>query len=456
MFLMLGCNEFPFLNPLFDHQPSSGAGGPLLAFPGAVGFGAYATGGRNGTVYHVTTLADSGAGSFRDAVSEPNRIVVFDVGGYIKLNAAVPVSSNITIAGQTAPGGGIGFEGGEISFANSSNIICRFIRIRPGSETHNTRTDDCLSFYRAHNIIVDHVSLEFAPWNNIDGVSDDWQNHPVDSITVENSIIADPIGQQFGAHTECVNGTWSWFYNLFANSHNRNPLAKINTVFVNNILYNYEAGYTTHTSTHFKHDIVNNYFIFGPATTTDNTWFQIDKNQSIYYRGNKKDSTRIGILRGGITTPYWYQGPGIILDSPWSSWTTKVPNINAEDAYRLVVFQSGALPRDQVDSLVISQLETLGKGTVGTGIGTAGPGKGLYTSQAETGLPNNGYGIITGGKSPLDSDGDGIPDSWEKSHHLNPRSKDAMKIAPNGYTFLENYLHWLAAQLIAHVKVNEE
>ena len=62
-----------------------------IAFPGALGFGAYATGGRNGTVYHVTTLADSGACSFRDAVSHSGRTVVFDVGGYISLASAVSV-----------------------------------------------------------------------------------------------------------------------------------------------------------------------------------------------------------------------------------------------------------------------------------------------------------------------------------------------------------------------------
>ena len=167
-----------------------------IAFPGALGFGAHATGGRTGTVYHVTNLNDSGTGSFRDAVSKSNRIIVFDVGGYIQLKTAVSVKSNITIAGQTAPGGGIGFRGGEISFASSTNIICRYIRIRPGSET-SSDTDDALSFYRATNVIVDHSSIEFAPWNNIDGVSDDWQAHPVNSITVQHSLIADPTGQQF-------------------------------------------------------------------------------------------------------------------------------------------------------------------------------------------------------------------------------------------------------------------
>ncbi len=243
-----------------------GPAGPAIAFPGAQGFGKKATGARNGVVYHVTNLNDTGAGSFRDAVSASNRFVVFDVGGYIQLVTAVSVKSNITIAGQTAPGGGIGFRGGEISFANQSNIIMRHVRIRPGSETVSTE-DDALSLYKASNVMIDHSSFEFAPWNNIDAVSDDWQVTPMTDVTIQDSVIADPTGQQFGAHTESVSSQMAWYRNIFANSHNRNPLAKVNTVFVNNLLYNDSAGYTTHTSTNFKHDILNNYFVFGPAST---------------------------------------------------------------------------------------------------------------------------------------------------------------------------------------------
>ncbi len=121
-----------------------------MAFPGAQGFGKKATGGRTGVVYHVTNLNDAGAGSFRDAVSASNRIVVFDVGGYIQLVTAVSAKSNLTIAGQTAPGGGIGFRGGEISFASQSNIICRHIRIRPGSDTASTDRRRAQPVPRAH------------------------------------------------------------------------------------------------------------------------------------------------------------------------------------------------------------------------------------------------------------------------------------------------------------------
>jgi len=424
---------------------SGGAPPAPLAFPEAQGFGKMVTGGRDGVVYHVTNLNDAGTGSFRDAVSHSNRFVIFDVGGYVQLATAVSISSNLTIAGQTAPGGGIGFRGGELSLANSSNVIMRFVRVRPGSETAST-DDDALSLYRARDVIIDHASFELAPWNDIDGVSDDWQNHPVTNITFQDCLIADPTGQQFGAHTESVSSQWSWYRNIFANSHNRNPLAKVDNVFVNNVLYNVSAGYTTHTSTSFQHDIVNNYFIFGPASTgSDDTWFQIDKNQSIYAAGNLKDTDLDGTLNGATTTPTWYQGTGTVLTSAWSPESNAVPPLPAPSAARVAMSQAGALPRDPLDTLILGQVMTLGKGTAGTGAGTTGPGADLYTSQAQTGLPGNGYGTIAGGTPAPDGDGDGMPDVWEAATGSDPAASDATTKGADGYTLLEHYVDWLAA-----------
>jgi hypothetical protein len=362
---------------------------------------------------------------------------VFDVGGHISLSSAVSVQGNTTIAGQTAPGG-ICFDAGEISFSPRANIICRYIRIRPGSATASTG-DDCLSLYKSTNCILDHCSFEFGPWNNIDAVT-------AHNISVQHCINANPTYQQFGAHTENVNASWCWTYNIFANSHNRNPLAKFNTVFINNLDYNCSAGYTTHTSTRFKHDIVNNYFVAGPASGGNFPWYQIDNNQSMYFSGNLYDANKNTALDGGNTVPLpGYQGGGTILAAPWSSWTAIIPTMTADLAWRYVVSTAGTFPRDDVDSLLIGQVKTLGNGAAGTGAGTAGPDGGLYTSQTQTGLPNNGYGTFTGLALPPNFAGDGIADYWKLANNLSTNISYPLTSTASGYCLLENYLNFLAA-----------
>lgn len=407
-----------------------GASAEPLAFPEALGFGANVTGGRAGSVYHVTNLNDSGEGSFRDAVSQGNRIVVFDVSGIINIQTAVSIKSNITIAGQTAPGEGIAIHGGKLSTGKQSNIIIRYLRIRPGENTASTK-DDALNLYDSKNVIVDHCSVELAPWNNFGGSSDN-ADYRVTGITVQNSLIANPIGQQFGAHIESVDGTWAWYYNAFVNSHNRNPLDKINDVFVNNILYNFEAGYTTHTSTHFNHDIVNNYFVYGPAGK--NEWFQVDKNQSIYASGNLIDTNKDGVLNGTATSIYYYQGAGEELSKPWSELTTNGPMLTAASAWRYVNSQSGVLPYDDIDSLVWYQVSTLGK---------AGA---LVKSVGDMGIKtNNGWGEVIAGEAATDSDKDGMPDYFEKAMGYDTAKDDAMTKESDGYVRIEKYINWLGA-----------
>ena len=415
-----------------------GASAEPLAFPEALGFGAQVTGGRGGTVYHVTNLNDDGVGSFRDAVSQGNRIVVFDVGGIINIKTAVSIRSNITIAGQTAPGEGIAIHGGKLSTGKQSNIIIRYLRIRPGEKTASTK-DDALNLYDAKNVIVDHCSVELAPWNNFGGSSDN-KDYRVTGVTVQNSLIANPIGQQFGAHIESVDGTWSWYYNAFVNTHNRNPLDKINDVFVNNILYNFEAGYTTHTSTHFNHDIVNNYFVYGPAGK--NEWFQVDKNQSIYASGNMIDKNRDGVLNGGPTNVSYYQGAGEELKQPWNDLTKNGPVLTAASAWRYVTSQSGVLPYDDIDSLVWHQVNTLGK---------AGA---LVKAVGDMGLKTNGgWGEVIAGTAAKDSDKDGMPDYFEEAMDYDVVKDDAMTKESDGYVRIEKYINWLGAM---HMQITDD
>ena len=86
----------------------------LTAFNGAEGGGMYTLGARAAdeiTVYHVTNLNSAGTGSFRDAVSQGNRIIVFDVAGTIMLESNLKIkSSNLTILGQTATGEGFALQ----------------------------------------------------------------------------------------------------------------------------------------------------------------------------------------------------------------------------------------------------------------------------------------------------------------------------------------------------------
>ena len=399
------------------------------AFPGAVGFGAMATGGRGGTVYHVRNLYDSGPGSFRDAVSQPNRIVVFDVGGFTLLpstnrtiNAGIQIHNNTTVAGQTAPGDGFGVIARETGVGGATNIIVRYLRCRQGMLDGHSAGNG-VGGYLANTVIFDHVSIGFGQWNNIDAVG-------AQNITFQNCILADPTGQQFNAHTEV--GPFCWYRNLWANTHNRQPLARSDTVYVNNFVYDYQAAYTTTTSANYHHDLINNYFVTGPYTgTPGDNFFQVNTNQLFYVAGNYMDSSKDGKLNGSPTTP----GTAVtLLSAPWSSVTTNLSTVSAAATVPYVVSSAGcSLVRDGVDLQTVS--EALSLGILGHG----------WTNQTQTGLPNFGYGFLNGGLPPVDSDQDGMPDYWESANGLNPNDpSDASATNALGYMKLEEYLNWLA------------
>jgi hypothetical protein len=413
---------------------AASAGAQTTAFPGAYGFGAAATGGRGGTIYHVTNLHDSGTGSFRDAVGTSKRIVVFDVGGYIVLKSAVSLSSDLTIAGQTAPGGGIGIMAGEVSLSGESNIIIRNVRIRQGLQDPDSGKS-ALNMGTASSVILDHCSFAYGQWDSVDAVG------TVDA-TVQNSIIANPIGQQFGAHVET--GPSTFYRNLWVNAHNRQPLAKDNTQYINNIIYDYELGYTAaNTGGVFSHDLVNNYFIVGPMTSTpSDAWFQMNANQSVYAVGNYLDSARDGTLNGSPDNTIG--SAGTYLTEPWSSTTKSIPTLSAAAAYTSVVASSGALPLDAVDLFAISNVASLGlSGT-------------LYKDQSLTGIANDGYGTIASGTEFKETSGDGIADYWAIANGISTTNSAAGTEAygTTGYTNVEAYFNslvlpasWSAADL---------
>jgi hypothetical protein len=404
--------------------------GAALAFPGAVGFGKNATGGRGYAVYHVTNLNDTGTGSFRDAVSAGNRIVVFDVGGYIVLKSPVSVKSNLTIAGQTAPGDGVGVMAGEVSYNSSTNVITRYFRFRQGLLDPDSSKSG-INLLDASNLIFDHISIEFAQWNNIDASN---SKSTMTNITVQNSINANPTGQQFGAHTEQTGGFFTWYGNLWANAHGRMPLAKCNTQFVNNVVYNYQYAYCAgDTSGVFWHDLINNYFIAGPSTNSvGNYFYQLNASQTFYVSGNLADTNKDGTLNG---TDPGSPGGTTKATKANSTDTASLPTKSAADTYTTVLADAGcSLHRDQVDSLVVADAKSLGKSGQ------------LWTDQTATGLGNSGYGTLAGGTAPVDTDKDGMPDAWETKYGLNPSDPaDATgDFDKTGYTNIEKYINGIA------------
>ncbi len=407
---------------LFPFLLSAPAAAQLPAFPGAEGFGALATGGRaSRTVVHVTNLNATGPGSLAEALNGSNRIVVFDVGGIIRLSPSQMVSidrhSNITVLGQTAPGDGITIYGNRVLIRNCSNVIFQYVRMR--GSIRMARSGCTLTMDGAENVILDHCSISWGRWDNV-------HIKNANNITWQNCIIAEGIDpQRFGAITD---GTRNWTIShcLWANNKSRNPKMKCYAQMVNSVVYNGGNGVVGgHSAADNYQDLVNNYFIAGPQGGS--SYSQWTATDHLYQRGNLMDADRDGQLNG---TPYTNTGC-TDMDSPRHSPAVPVTVETPEAAYAAVLAQAGcSRVRDTHDLRLVNQLKSLG---------TEGR---IIDSEEDVG----GIGTLNGGQAPVDTDRDGIPDDWEKAHGLNPDdAADAVADAPDGYLWIEHYAHSLTA-----------
>src|SRR5215467_2131756 len=262
-----------------------------LAFPGAEGFGQFVSGGNGGETVHVTSLEDSGAGSFRDAVSKPNRTVVFDVGGVIRLKSNVSVSSRVTINGQSAPDEGITLYGRSVSFSGQNNVVVRYLRFREGINGDKGKCSVNLS--NGGNMIFDHCSIEWGRWDCL-GLTQGSHD-----ITFQNCIIGEGVDpQRFGSLSDSVtNITYS--HNLWINNQSRNPKAKGRIQYVNNVVYNWGVCGLVggHSAADHSLDAIGNYFIAGPNSGSHAVG-EFKATDHVFQKDNLADMNKDGKLDG--------------------------------------------------------------------------------------------------------------------------------------------------------------
>jgi pectate lyase len=392
----------------------------LPAFPGAEGFGRYATGGRGGEVYHVTHLMDKGPGSFRDAVSRPNRIIVFETNGVITLGRRLIISSNLTIAGQTAPGDGITLYGNGASFSGADNTITRHIRFRMGTKGDAGR--DAVSLAHGNNMIFDHVSVS---WGRDENFS---INGSATNVTIQDCIISQGLQHHSAGGLIQTSGGVSILRTLYIDNHTRNPKVKGVNQYVNNVVYNWGGGaaYILGDSEGASYaNVVNNCFINGPNSSAP-AFSRGNTNFRLFADGNVQDANRNGRFDA---TPVARAAYGVVAWQEQPFAYPIVETVPALEAFTRVAAQAGAsLRRVGVDRHLIDEL--LSFGTVG---------------QIITNDLANLMEPSVAGRAWIDSDRDGMPDVWESATGLNPRDPaDGNQRSGQGYSRLEEYLHWKA------------
>jgi len=450
----------------------------LPAFPGAGGAGAATPGGRGGRVIEVTNLNDSGPGSLREAIDTPGpRIVVFRVGGVIELQRPLIITDPyITIAGQTAPGGGITLSGvnnqdGEmIILRNVHDVVIRYLRIRhgqlgePGRGQINIAIDS-----GTHNVVIDHVSLSWTLDENLmihrnipDGEdADSWPE--ITGISIQRSLLAEGLhphstGIQLGGEVS-VEGWYgvhdiSIHQNLFVHNSHRNPgIGSLKTQVINNVIYNWSprAGETWRD---IDVDWISNVFKPGPMSTTQrllvhvafpvNEPFNPWPAPSLYVNGNiapprfpdpGMDNWPMYLIHYlGIPLPENFR-----RYEPLPFTAVPVEILSAGDAYISVLGDVGANARLGCDGSWIPNQDAVDQRLIRDVREGTGPESRPISDPAEVG----GLPEIDPGVACPDADHDGMPDEWEMVHPpLDPAKNDASgyDLHPD-YTNIEVYLN---------------
>ncbi|GGZ30433.1 hypothetical protein GCM10007049_23920 [Echinicola pacifica] len=480
-------------------RPSDLPQSDLPAFPGAEGGGMYSFGGRGGQVITVTSLADHGPGTLREACETGGaRIIVFNVAGIIQLETPLIIRAPyLTIAGQTAPGDGVCIAG-ESVWIDSHDVVIRHMRFRRG-ETFVGRRDDAIGGNPVGNIMIDHVSASWGLDENMSiyrhmydpGGGYKQEKLPTVNITIQNSIFSEDLDTYNHSLGSTLGGeNCSFMRNLWASNAGRNPSIGWNGIFnfVNNVIFNWAHRTTDGGDYKATYNIINNYYKPGPVT---------DRSSPVSYRILKPESGRSdldsvvfgrayvhgNIVEGmsAVTQDNWNggvqmegkNGQAMTLEQAQhyfsrmkASKPFPMPHMSVlptQNAYDHVLENAGAtLPkRDPVDERIIRTVKT------GEIEYTKGLDPESFYQFEHRRLPNDAYkqGIITEirqvggypeyqGQPYLDSDMDGIPDSWEKAQGLDPHDPSDANgdINGDGYTNIEKYINGIDPKLTINWK----
>ncbi len=435
----------------------------VAAFPAAEGFGSNAVGGRGGRVIKVTNLRDAGPGSLRNCLIARNpRICVFAVGGTIALQSVVEITNPyLTVAGQTAPGGGITVRaaGTASSTARTTDVhikikthdvIIRYLRLRPGTKGRNARA---LSINgprggQAHNIVVDHNSLSWAgdeiliAWEATRSVTFSWNsfsesldNEPFGQVGLKGPNLGNELG-----------GFYSFHHNLVAHHSQRLPNISAGagpTDVVNNLMYN-AGGTGSRVLMGAMINFVGNYIKSGPNSTLK-TWFSDDGAHGFYLGGANTVDDNSNTLVGRSMT--------LLSDSGIGKITSRFPapavtTTNASIAFDDVLNRAGAIHglscdgkwftrRDLVDRRIVSSVRD------GTRAHDKDPAK-TFEGRGYISYPEDvgGWPRLQRGFPCLDGDNDGMPNLWELKRGLNPKKNDSAKDRDrDGYTNIEEFIN---------------
>lgn len=434
-----------------DPSRVASASTSLPAFPGAEGFGTQTPGGRGGKVIEVTNLNDSGPGSLRAALAGSGpRTVVFRKGGTIALASPLLISNPfLTVAGQSAPGGGICIKNGANDrpciLLSAHDVVLRHLRIRPGvgGATFPNDTVRAITITEngsdiPYNVVVDHCSMSWGidTCATVGGKAHD--------VTVQWCIISEGLNDsvhKLGPHSRGLMARdhttrVSIHHNLLAHNDYRNPEVSNygRTEVINNVIYDYANKAISSTDVEGVHELFNwvgNYIKRGPSSSSKyhelNLHPVTGAGWTVYAAGN------IGPYRTSNTRPdtdsFGPEDREYVVSNPAFAGTS-ITKTSAANALSAVLADAGATQpgRDAVDSRIVSDVRN------GTGH--------LINSPGQVG----GYPTLASGTAPRDSDHDGISDFWESNHGLNPsNAADAGRITASGYTWLERYLNQLAA-----------